>query len=551
MRAPTSPAATGTVGGAACGAAFLVWMAGWALLDPTRIEWLMKLDWVPHYFGWHYFRTEPWHWPPGRITGYYAPLGSSIGLTDAIPLAAYLLKPLAWLLPAHVQYIGAWWLLCFTLQGALGARLVARAAPHPALQVLGGLLFVLLPTLLARVGHAALCSHWLILWALVIATRPAERRLRPGEWALLGLCAGMIQPYLAAMAVALLAAVAIDAAPAPPGARARSVAAAAAATGLGWWLSGLFILQGDGALAAGGLGYYSMNLLAPVTPEGWSRLLPAVPVAGDGQRYEGFHYLGLGVLGLVALAGVIAATSRRRPASTVRLGPAVVVTCLLMTAFAISPVVTLGRAVILDLNGPWFAPLAAFRSSGRFFWPLTYVLLAWAIATVVRATRPRTAGLLLTAAVALQLYDLADAHGSRRATARDPAFQQWTRRFLSPDWASLGQYRHLVLVPPPHCGEAPLPYEPVLRLAADLGMSANLGVIARGDDGARRRYCAALDADLQTGRLEAGSVYLVHPPVAQRLGTLLGERVACQERDGIWACTTRDGDRPAVGPASR
>ena len=42
-----------------------------------------KLDGVPHYFGWFYFRTEPWQWPPGTIRGYYAPLGTSIGLTDA------------------------------------------------------------------------------------------------------------------------------------------------------------------------------------------------------------------------------------------------------------------------------------------------------------------------------------------------------------------------------------------------------------------------------------------------------------------------------------
>src|SRR5262245_26189708 len=73
MAAVTSSAWAGTLGGAMCGAAFLGWMAGVALLDPTNIEWLMKLDWVPHYFGWYYFRTEPWHWPPGVITGYYAP----------------------------------------------------------------------------------------------------------------------------------------------------------------------------------------------------------------------------------------------------------------------------------------------------------------------------------------------------------------------------------------------------------------------------------------------------------------------------------------------
>ncbi|MGD9905246.1 MAG: DUF6311 domain-containing protein [Vicinamibacterales bacterium] len=541
MRASTPAAWAGTLGGGACGAAFLSWMAGWALVDPRNVEWLMKLDWVPHYFGWHYFRHEPWHWPPGTITGYYAPLGSSIGLTDAIPLAAYLLKPWSALLPAYVQYIGAWWLLCFTLQGALGARLVGRATTTVGLQVLGGLLFVLVPTLLARVGHAALCSHWLILWALLVATRRADQRLQPAEWAGLGLCAGLIQPYLAAMALPLLLAIAVDSRGAPPRRRIAAPAAALAATVAGWWLSGLFVLDGDGSLGAGGLGYYSMNLLAPVTPGGWSRLLPAVPVAGDGQVYEGFHYLGLGLLALVVIAAVLA--RRRQPAAPRLVGPAVTVTALLMTVFAVSPVVTLGARVLVDVNGPWFAPLAAFRSSGRFFWPLTYLLVLWAVTTVIRRTRPVAAGLLLTAAVAVQFYDLAPAHAARRATARDPAFQEWPRRFASAEWASAGVHRHLVLVPPPQCGDAFLPYEPVLRLAADLGMTVNVGVIARGDDGARRRYCAALDADIQAGRLESGRVYLVTAATAEHLAGLLGDGVGCEVRDGIWACTARGGER--------
>jgi hypothetical protein len=537
MGAVTPPSWAGTVGGAVCGAVFLTWMAGRALLDPTSIEWLMKLDWVPHYFGWFYFRTEPWQWPPGRISGYYAPLGTSIGLTDAIPLAAYVLKPLARWLPPHFQYIGPWWLLCFTLQGALGARLVARATPHAGLQILGGGIFVLVPTLLARIGHAALCSHWLVLWALLVATRAADRRVGAIEWALLGLCAGLVQPYLAAMALPLLVATAIDAGGVPAAARLRAGAAAAIATLVGWWLSGLFQLEGEGSLSAGGLGYYSMNLLAPITPGGWSRMLPALPVASPGQTYEGFHYLGLGVLALLAAAGGVAVWARtRREPRPPMFGPALRVVALLMTAFAISPTVTLGATVLLDVNSSLLAPLATFRSSGRFFWPLTYVLVAWAVATVVRRLPPATAGAVLIAAIGLQVYDLQDAYAARRATARDPGFQQWTQPFRSPEWDTIGLARHLVLVPPPQCGAALVPYEAAVRLAADHGMSVNAGVIARGDVGARQRYCAALEAEIRANRLESGRVYLVDAATAQALTGALGERVRCVTHDGLWTC---------------
>jgi hypothetical protein len=115
----------GLLAGAAIGAAFFAWIAGTRVLDPTSIDWLAKGDWC-RTTGWHYFRHEPWHWPPGAVHGYYAPLGTSIGLTDSIPLVGYALKPFAGWLPAPFQYLGPFLLASFALQGALGARLIAR-----------------------------------------------------------------------------------------------------------------------------------------------------------------------------------------------------------------------------------------------------------------------------------------------------------------------------------------------------------------------------------------------------------------------------------------
>ena len=171
-------------------------------------------------------------------------------------------------------------------------------------------LFVLLPTLLIRVGHAALCAHWLILWALLVATRDPSTRFRPLGWAALGLTAGMVQPYLAAMVLAVLGATAVAPGPTPWPRRLTALGTALAATVTGWWISGLFLLSGGSSLAAGGLGYYSMNLLAFVSPGDWSSFLPALPIASDGQAYEGFQYLGLGILLVLAAALAIAARDR-------------------------------------------------------------------------------------------------------------------------------------------------------------------------------------------------------------------------------------------------
>ena len=162
----------------------------------------------------------------------------------------------------------------------------------------------------------------------------------------------MTQPYLAAMVLPVLAAAALTGAGAPVMARATALAAAIAATVTGFWLSGLFVLQGAGSLASGGLGYYSMNLLAPISPHGWSAVLPELPRAGDGQAYEGFQYLGLGNLVLIAGALLLARRVRRRDGAAPDAAaagplwtPAMVAVCVLMAAFAVSPTITLGSRV--------------------------------------------------------------------------------------------------------------------------------------------------------------------------------------------------------------
>lgn len=535
--------------GAIIGGAFLVWLTGTRPLDPTNLDWVMTGDWVPHYFGWSYFRAEPWQWPPGTVRGYYAPLGTSVGLTDSIPIAAYLLKPFGAWLPQPFQYLGLWLLLCYVLQGALAARLLARWSPSVVVQALGATLFVLLPTLLARVGHAALCAHWLILWAMLLATRasafPLAHRFPRAQWAALGLVSGMTQPYLAAMVLPVLFVATLTGGGVPVVARSAAMASAVAATLTGFWLSGLFVLQGAGSLASGGLGYYSMNLLAPISPLGWSAVLPELPIASDGQAYEGFQYLGLGNLLLIAGAVLLARRTRRdgratrdEPIAARLWTPVMVAMCLLMAAFAVSPTITAGRWVLADLNGAWSAPLATFRSSGRFFWPLAYLGLAWAIVTVAtRLSRP-VAIAAMSVAVVVQAVDLRAIHEDRRRTARSDAFYTWANPFTSPRWAALVPgYAHLVLVPPPQCGASPQPYEAAMRLASQHGLTLNAGVIARGDVGAQRRYCADLDARIDAARLNADTLYVLSEAGATVMTKAANGRVACGRVDTVWVCS--------------
>ena len=190
--------------GAIAGALVFVGLAGLRIVAPTETGWLMRGDWAWHQGGWHVFRSEPWHWPPGRIASLMFPDGTSIGLTDAIPAVAIPLKLASPLLPSPLQF-GAWFALSFVLLGAWAARLARAATPVPAALALTALLAVSLPVLVGRVGHIALTAHWILVAAIAwhVERDEATPAGRWRRWLWLGALASAVHPYLAAMVASL------------------------------------------------------------------------------------------------------------------------------------------------------------------------------------------------------------------------------------------------------------------------------------------------------------------------------------------------------------
>lgn len=420
------------------------WLYGLRALDPRSADWLLHGDPAQHYIGSVFFRAEAWHWPPGLITGFGEP-PTSLVFADAIPLLALPAK-LAGLAPG-LQYFGLWMLACHVLAAVFGVSLLVRLGARPAAAVAGALLLAFTPMLLMRAyGHEALMAHFLILAALRLGL--ASWRWR--GWLLLGAAALLVHPYLVAM-VGVLGLAAAGAALQRgelrwPGLLAGAAMALVLATGLAW-LAGYFIAGPE--RSAAGFGIYSANLLSWFDPMDWddflrtwqrsdahagewSRLFPALPQATQGQ-YEGFAWLGAGGLlcVMVALGLALTAALRRRGRALARDGasPAqsfaweaarelrpqadgvrivwLLAGCLAMAVFALSSRPSLGAQILVDLPLPALLERLSgvFRASGRFVWPLTLLLLAWALA---RVGAGRRGAVVIVAALLLQAWDMQD-----------------------------------------------------------------------------------------------------------------------------------------------
>ena len=365
-----------------------------------------------------------------------APEGMTLLFTDSVPLLGILLAPFApWL--GAVQVVGLWYLLCCLLQAGFAALLLRRYAADPLAAWLGTALLVLFPALLNRYGHASLCAQWLILWALWVFVSP-RRAANPLWWAAVLGVAASVHSYLLLMVAAFWGSAVLH--QLWQGDRRGRVLAGVLALAPAVVLMALNGAFGGPYASTGTYGQFPAALDAwwnPANP-GYTALPISSPVMRQGRGFEGFNYLGAGLIALVLAMAVRLASGGLDPdmrgllRRLAWLLPAFAVLALL----AIGPTPVWRGVPLFDLGLPQrlIDALDLVRASGRLLWPVTYTLAFAAVACAVRMQR---ATLLLAAALALQLVDLAPMIGAVRATsarADDPTVFTRTR---DPRWAAL------------------------------------------------------------------------------------------------------------------
>lgn len=365
-------------------------------------------DFLQHIIGQIYFLHQHWHWPLLLDQRLGAPPGTSIAMTDSIPLEALILRLVHPLFPHLTQGITLYLTLCWTLQpvcAVFALRSLGEKRLFPALAV--AVFSSCFPTFLFRLGHAALCGHWILLLAIGLyfrATQPGASRRPVWLLAFLTTATLLVHPYLMVMTGAILGAV-----PLTLILRDRNWKNCST-TLLATVVSGLSIIVLGSVLgywkgvSGGGYGFYSMNLAAPFWPEK-SSIFPAFSenqADATGGQTEGYQYLGLGLL--LLLPAVL--LNRKGISLFARLPgqhPGLLLACLALTAIAVSNRVYFLHFQVLFTH--FRVPGAEqMRASGRMFWPVAYLIMLGAVYGLCRVW-PRTWPVILLFAVALQWGD--------------------------------------------------------------------------------------------------------------------------------------------------
>ncbi|WP_293681629.1 hypothetical protein [uncultured Phenylobacterium sp.] len=423
--------------GAALGLCFFAWLLGLDLLQPNAPLWRNPTnDLATMVAGFEAVLREPWSLHPtvtSRLTG--QPV--SIVYTDSIPWIALLLKVLG--LGGAINNVAFFLLLTFVMQPVgMMALLRAGGVTRPTSLVAGALLALLLPAWLIRFPHVALSGHWIILLALALGVSVIRQGLTPrraaGFVALGAFVTGIHAYHLVPLAACLAGALGGELI--KHGAAAwKRVILTGAATTAAVLLSAWLLAYGVGQGALGGaseFGKLSMNLLGPSMPQAsalagqtWNgNWFTGTVDPNGGQWFEGFNYLGGGVLLLVIAAAPLLlerSGTRLRDRSRIAFAP-IAFALLVLALWAVGPTAYLGPKLLLDLPKPdWLAPLGAFRAHGRFFWAVAYAVIACTVIVIDRLASRRTTVVLLMAAVALQLFDTGPVQTATRSIFDLPA----------------------------------------------------------------------------------------------------------------------------------
>lgn len=443
------------------GIAFVL-IYGVKILNPLYTDWLLTGgDPSQHYLGWEFFRRSDWYFPLGLTDQLAYPLKTSVIYTDSIPIFAVFFKLFRSILPRQFQYFGIWGLLCFVLQGYYAAKILGERSSSKTVILAGSVFFIVSPIMIFRMYyHTALAAHWLILLAIYFYSKHEKEYrdiFRPVmQWGILGILIGSIHLYFVPMCGAILLGYILCSIWKERKIRIRFFYPGISFS-VGLFLT-IYLLGGFSSGADTGtnnLGLFSFNLNAFLNPMSYSTLLKNTslwnwPFYTQGQ-YEGFSYLGMGIILLCACGIVLMIRNifRRRKPSVYQ-----VMTVLMsigLIALAASPTITWNDKLLLQLpySSTIYKYWGIFGSCGRMAWPVVYFLMIFGITSIgdMKWKRKEISCVVLILACLVQVVDLSGQLYKRHENYSEKVvYQSPLAGSVWDDIISSVEYKHVVWV---------------------------------------------------------------------------------------------------------
>lgn len=494
-------------------------------LDPTNTRWLLNAgDLTQHFLGWSFFRNDNWSFPLGKTISYGYPFGISITYTDSVPLLAFIFKLINPILPHNFQYFGIWELICFALSGVFAALILKLFTKNNLLVASGVLFFIFSPVMIFRVaGHNALSGQWIVLWALYLFLSSTKEKIQVNiaNWIIVNFVSILVHPYLTLMVLVIYFGYEINKFLAERKILQNLLRIVAVLASLILAVVILGLYSSDISLLEPGLGYTSMNLNALVNPIGWSKyFLKDLPLESVWQ-YEGFNYLGFGMILLAITALVVYFKnifSRKKESTSKFINVGIIFIILFCLFFSLSNRVTFSNHLLFSYPLPKIVEKAwsIFRATGRIFWPVYYLIYIFVFIQLFGLVKTRRGELLLAVvlllAVTLQVVDIKP--GLDYSNKVFSAKNNYTDPFKSDFWQKILEHKHIVVLPPYEKNSSDKGfYDIIADYSARNKLTVNSGYFARGPYDKISEFANEKTDSLESGVFNPDEIYILRDRV--------------------------------------
>jgi hypothetical protein len=523
---------------------------GLQILDPTNIDWLLSAyhDWGSHYLGWAFYRDEPWTFPVGEITRYNFPNGTNIGFTDSIPLLAVIFKPFSSILPEDFQYFGFWILSCYFILGIYCFKLF-KLFKVSSLYILIAVLFIILnPVLIFRSLHPALCAQWVIVasfYYFLISTQSDNADSINKKQILIFALTALMTPYLTAIIgifniLLPIKSYFLDKSISKKMLFVYPIVSVLSVLTL-WYLLGMIGIGESVNLASSdSFNLMSFNLNSFFDSYGYfSKFLPKMGMVSD-KQYEGFAYLGLGmiILGCFSLLwfGFRTLKDFKLIKSIDKKYLILFIACFLLSLFAITNHISFNERILFKYPLPSIVEKICytFRATGRFIWPMYYLIFIFSLLIFYKAKLSSTLKyLILMALLILQCYDTQDLFKSN--SLKIGLKKTFETKLSDKEWMTVFKNFDEIITYPPFNTSilSPLDYQDFCFLALKSRKPITNGYVARIDALKSQDYMSKISQNLRNATIEENQLFITTPKFIQDFNVLIVKnRVVLKMIDG-------------------
>ena len=390
---------------------FCFYLLGSDNFNFSNQSWLVNGDLAQYQLGWKFYREDIWRFPLGLNPNYGITNSSSIIYSDSIPLFAIFFKIFRSFLFEDFQYFSFWILICIYLQALFSFKIIYYFTKNTSYSLVSSLFFIFSTILIYRSGiHLSLTAHWLILGYFYVQISTVNNKdLKKHLIIYLSL---LIHFYFSLILFGIFF---LEKIVKFKKLRIKDLTSSLVLIIFSltlMYVVGYFTIDIDDGLGFG-YGIYNFNLNSFFNPLGenhiggfnWSLFLPTLNI--QNREMEGFSYLGIsGILFLLLYLKYLVNGKSKIVFSK---GTNILIFFVFLI-IATSNNINFGKQdlITLELNKYLYGIFSSIRASGRFIWPIYYLIFIIGIVTIFEYFFKKKKHLLIICILAIfQLIDLA------------------------------------------------------------------------------------------------------------------------------------------------